>query len=266
MPIGTSNGDHYESEMHQLLDLPTVFDDAENKQKHLSQGDRGPLKITITPHNENGRAEAEKVADKLKEAGVDTLVASPLERSKETAEIIGKKLGITPQYDSRLATWDVGEHEGKPCETSNPVLEDYAKNKQDEPVPGGESFNEFINRAFAGIRDAVLNNKDKNLAIITHNRVEATLRGWEKTGQDNPDIDYKEAVKEETEPGVVRKTTFEPDATILQPGPAVKSKQINPTMKSMRDALFSHIMEMIERTKQGLSHILFHTATLLTTG
>src|SRR5258706_3315867 len=330
MPIGTSNGDHYESEMHQLLDLPTVFDDAENKQKHLSQGDRGPLKITITPHmqegayeqgtsegmiedrrnkpmnpaetrprmivdrvktwmgknqwpegeyansplskelgidditskgskgkpqsqldepkevhivrhgettandnntvrgtniptplNENGRAEAEKVADKLKEAGVDTLVASPLERSKETAEIIGKKLGITPQYDSRLATWDVGEHEGKPCETSNPVLEDYAKNKQDEPVPGGESFNEFINRAFAGIRDAVLNNKDKNLAIITHNRVEATLKGSEKTGQDNPDIDYKEAVQEETQPGVVRKTTFEPDATILQPGPAV---------------------------------------------
>jgi len=268
MPIGTSDGDHFETDMHQMLDLPSVFDDAENKQKHLSQGGRGPLKITITPHmnagedqqdtpqldepkevhivrhgetianddntvrgtkmpiplNENGRAEAEKAADKLKEAGVDTIVASPLERSKETAEIIGKKLGVTPQYDPRLATWDVGEHEGKPCETSNPVLEDYAQNKQDEPVPGGESFNDFTNRSFAGIRDAVLNNKDKNLAIITHNRVEATLRGWEKTGQDNPDIDYKEAVKEETEPGVVRKTTFQPDSTILQPGPAVGVK------------------------------------------
>src|SRR5260221_397194 len=310
MPIGTSDGDHFETDMHQMLDLPSVFDDAESKQKHLSQGGRGPLKITITPHmnagedqidqpgldepkevhvvrhgetianddntvrgtkmpiplNENGRAEAEKAADKLKEAGVDTIVASPLERSKETAEIIGKKLGVTPQYDPRLATWDVGEHEGKPCETSNPVLEDYAKNKQDEPVPGGESFNDFTNRSFAGIRDAVLNNKDKNLAIITHNRVEATLRGWEKTGQDNSNIDYKEAVKEETEAGVVRKTTFQPDSTILQPGPGVKNKQINPTMKSMRDALVSHIMEMSERTKQSLQDILLHPENLPTTG
>ncbi len=375
MPIGTSDGDHFESDMHQQLDLPSVFDDAENKKKHLSSEGRGPLKITITPHMNEGEDQQDtqqlpgemysyppskykgnintpirepedfdyiqkdnesdkdfrdrmgpenyrdlldngydegpvkgggygfktkrpqssltepkevhivrhgettanddntvrgtkmpKAADKLKEAGVDTLVASPLERSKETAEIIGKKLGVTPQYDPRLATWDVGEHEGKPCETSNPVLEDYAKNKQDEPVPGGESFNDFTNRSFAGIRDAVLNNKDKNLAIITHNRVEATLRGWEKTGQDNSNIDYKEAVKEETEPGVVRKTTFQPDSTILQPGPAVKNKQINPTMKSMRDALVSHIMEMSERTKQSLQDILLHPENLPTTG
>ncbi len=167
--------------------------------------------------NERGRQEAEKAADELKSKGVDTLVASDLQRSKETAEIIGKKLGIVPQYDPRLRTWNVGEHAGKPCSTSNPVLKEYAQNKQDEPVPGGESFNDFKGRSFAGIRDAILNNKDKNLAILTHNRVEATLKGWEKTGQDNPDIDYNEVVKEETEPGTVRTVQFQPDATILKP-------------------------------------------------
>src|SRR5882672_4758201 len=170
------------------------------------------------PLNENGRQEAEKAADELKDKGVDTIVASDLKRSRETAEIIGKKLGITPQYDRRLRTWDVGDHTGQPCETSNPILKDYAQNKQDEPVPGGESFNDFQERSFAGIRDAVLNNKDKNLAIVTHNRVEATLKGWEKTGQNNPNIDYNEVVKEETETGTVRTVQFQPNATLLQPG------------------------------------------------
>jgi len=170
------------------------------------------------PLNENGRAEAEKAADDLKSKGVDTIVASDLKRSRETAEIIGKKLGITPTYDRRLRTWDVGDHTGQPCSTSNPILKDYAQNKQDEPVPGGESFNDFQERSFAGIRDAVLNNKDKNLAIVTHNRVEATLKGWEKTGQNNPNIDYNEVVKEETEPGTVRTVQFQPNATLLQPG------------------------------------------------
>src|SRR6266853_6442745 len=41
------------------------------------------------PLNENGRQEAEKAADELKDKGVDTIVASDLKRSRETAEIIG---------------------------------------------------------------------------------------------------------------------------------------------------------------------------------
>jgi len=166
--------------------------------------------------NENGIAEAHKAGKELKEKGVDTIVSSDLQRAKETAAIIQKETGAEVQFDPRLRTWNVGEHAGKPCETSNPILKEYAQNKQDEPVPGGESFNDFKDRSFAGIRDAILNNKDKNLAILTHNRVEATLKGWEKTGQENPDIDYNEVVKEETEPGTVRTVKFQPNATILQ--------------------------------------------------
>src|SRR6266853_747668 len=171
--------------------------------------------------NENGIAEAHKAGKELKEKGVDTIVSSDLQRAKETAAIIQKETGAEVQFDPRLRTWNVGEHAGKPCETSNPILKEYAQNKQDEPVPGGESFNDFKDRSFAGIRDAVLNNKDKEVAILTHNRVEATLKGWEKTGQENPDIDYNEVVKEETEPGTVRTVKFEPDATILQPNTQV---------------------------------------------
>ena len=252
MVIGTPDGMSYEDEMHHELDIPSltqspnydpktdVYQRPPEGEQASTQGLAEPKEVHIVRHgettandndtvrgthipitlNETGKKEAEKASEDLKEKGVDTLVSSPLLRARQTAEIIGKKLGVTPQYDSRLATWDVGEHEGKPCETSNPILEKYAEHRQDEAPTGGESFNDFTNRSFAGIRDAVLNNKDKNLAIITHNRVEATLRGWQKTGQDNPDIDYKEVVKEST-PGNVRTIQFQPDATILQPGPTV---------------------------------------------
>jgi len=167
--------------------------------------------------NDKGIEEAHKAGKELKDKGVQVIVSSDLQRAKETSDILKKETGAEVQYDPRLRTWNVGEHAGKPCETSNPILKEYAQNKQDEPVPGGESFNDFQQRSFAGIRDAVLNNKDKEVAILTHNRVEATLKGWEKTGQTNPDIDYNEVVKEETEPGTVRTVKFEPDATILQP-------------------------------------------------
>lgn len=251
MVIGTPDNS-YEDEMHHALDIPMVADLSQKKPEtaddlvkssnydpktdvyqapleepkdvHIVRHGETQANDTNTvrgqdpiPLNENGRAEAEKAADNLKAKGVDTIVASDLKRSRETAEIIGKKLGITPTYDRRLRTWDVGDHTGQPCSTSNPILKEYAQNKQDEPVPGGESFNDFQDRSFAGIRDAILNNKDKNLAIVTHNRVEATLKGWEKTGQNNPNIDYNEVIKEETEPGTVRTVQFQPNATLLQP-------------------------------------------------
>src|SRR5258706_11356308 len=187
MVIGTPDNS-YEDEMHHALGIPMVADASQKRE---------PLRLTVTPNidetqpaleepkevhivrhgetqanddntvrgqdpvplNEKGRQEAEKAADELKDKGVDTIVASDLKRSRETAEIIGKKLGVTPQYDRRLRTWDVGDHTGQPCETSNPILKDYAQNKQDEPVPGGESFNDFQARSFSGIRDPVLNNK-----------------------------------------------------------------------------------------------------------
>jgi len=199
--------------------------------------------------NDKGREEAEKAADELKSKGVDTIVSSDLQRAKETSEIIGKKLGIEPQYDPRLRTWNVGEHAGKPCKTSNPVLKKFVQDTPDKQVPGGESFNEFTDRSFAGIRDAILNNKDKQLAIVTHNRVEATLKGWEKTGQDNPDIDVNEAVKEETEPGTVRPFTMQPNSSIMK-------DDVN-VYKNLNEAIQAYLMNRrskeFERRFKGLS-------------
>lgn len=218
--------------------------------------------------NENGIAEAHKAGKELKDKGVDLIVSSDLQRAKETAEIIKKETGAEVQYDPRLRTWNVGEHAGKPCKESNPVLKDYVQNKPDEQIPGGESFNEFTNRSFSGIRDAILNNKDREVAILTHNRVEATLKGWENTGQDNPDIDTNEAVKEETEPGAVRSVTFHPDASILQPGPATGVKLYpGKGPKTQSDTPFSQwANRMGENAAGSIKDLIQHPENIVGTG
>src|SRR6266851_3020335 len=162
-----------------------------------------------------GRKHALEAAEELRGKGLEALVSSPLARAKETSQIIGKELGIPITISDKLKTWNVGNFEGKPCEGNNDILQNYAEKKPDEVVPGGESYNQFKDRAFEGIREAILANKDKKLGIVTHHMVESSLEGWEKTGQDNPSLDLSKLFEDTDQPGSVRKMTMEPDSTIM---------------------------------------------------
>lgn len=59
-----------------------------------------------------GRAQAERVADELAAAGIARLVASDLARARETAEILGARLGLAPLFDPALREHDVGAWSG----------------------------------------------------------------------------------------------------------------------------------------------------------
>jgi 2,3-bisphosphoglycerate-dependent phosphoglycerate mutase len=255
MPIGTSDGEHYESDIHQMLDLPSVFDDSQS-QKNLSQGGqkREPLRVTITPNmyagedqldepktihfirhgatpenadntirekdtelTDEGRGQAAEAGRQLKEKGVNAIVSSTLPRAMESAHIIASKLGIIPQFDPRLNTWGMGSLEGQPCSEENlQAIKDHVAKTPDKPLGGEESFNDFKDRSFAGIRDAILNNKDKELGIVTHSKTEGALKSWEATGQDNPEIDPEVVNATPDKPGSIEPFTMQPDATIMQ--------------------------------------------------
>jgi 2,3-bisphosphoglycerate-dependent phosphoglycerate mutase len=166
---------------------------------------------------DTGRKQAEVAAKQLKSEGVDAIVSSNLPRAKESAHIIAAKLGIVPQFDNKLNTWGMGKLEGLPCDAEvNKQMKDAVEKTPDEPVGGEESFNDFKDRAFSGIKDAINNNQGKKLAILTHNKVEATLKAWHNTGQDNPSIDPKEVSKEREQPGSVEPFTMKTNSTIMQ--------------------------------------------------
>ena len=135
------------------------------------------------PLSDKGREEAKATAEGLKDKGITALVASNLGRAKETADIIGKAIGVTPEYTHDLRPWDLGKFTGTSTKEAIPKLREYSTTKQDEKVPEGESFNEFKGRAFKGVSQAIADHPNDKLAIVTHHRVERLLHAWDQNGQ-----------------------------------------------------------------------------------
>jgi broad specificity phosphatase PhoE/cation transport regulator ChaB len=159
---------------------------------------------TDVPLTDEGREEAVKAAGKLKKYGIQVIVHSDLSRATETAKIIGKELGIKPISSPKLRPWDLGKFSGMSTKDAMPQIEKYVRNEPDEPVPEGESFNDFRNRAFQGIKDAFKKAGGKTLAIVTHHRNERLMTAWDKVGQPaDHTIDLNEFAKKGDPPGGV---------------------------------------------------------------
>jgi len=64
------------------------------------------------PLNAEGRAEAQAVGRRVTAMPIDRVVSSPLERTRETAEIIGRHVGRPVSVDERLIETGLGPWEG----------------------------------------------------------------------------------------------------------------------------------------------------------
>ena len=139
-----------------------------------------------------GRETAKQTGEALKSKGIQVIVASDLSRGKETADIIGKIIGVKPTYTDKLRPWDLGELTGKSTKEAIPVIKEYIK-QPDKPVPKGESFNSFKHRTFTGLADAFDTAGTQKLCIVTHHRVERLIKSWLAAGQpsDHGLIDLK---------------------------------------------------------------------------
>jgi probable phosphoglycerate mutase len=114
----------------------TRFD---NAKKELTQG---WLKEGL---DEQGLKEAHAAAERIKKGGyaIDKLVCSDLPRAAETAEIVGKAIGLVPIHTPSLRCQDIGVLAGQPEEAVNSVLAELALKHPDFKIPNGESSNDF---------------------------------------------------------------------------------------------------------------------------
>jgi len=64
------------------------------------------------PLNERGRDQARRLADSFSGDAVDAIYESDLSRARETAEILGARLGLPVAVDPDLREIDVGSREG----------------------------------------------------------------------------------------------------------------------------------------------------------
>ncbi|HWE13622.1 MAG TPA: histidine phosphatase family protein [Solirubrobacteraceae bacterium] len=110
-----------------------------------------------TPLNDTGRRQAHQLAEKVAADGVASLWSSDLSRARETAEIVGSRIGRTPTLDARLREGCRGRWEGHlmiDIERQEPDL--YAAWRRAGPhfrFPGGESLLDQQKRVQAALSD-----------------------------------------------------------------------------------------------------------------
>ena len=122
--------------------------------------------------SEEGKKQAEILADKLKDKGIEIIFYSPRIRSKETTKIINKKLNAKTKevYDFRERN-AYGVMTGlRKTEANNKYPKEVAKIKKDKlnhKVKNSERYTHFRERIMKSLTDLSNSNYD-TIAIITH--------------------------------------------------------------------------------------------------
>ena len=127
-----------------------------------------PEKIP-SPLTEKGRKEIEKLAKKLKNEKIDLIFSSDLQRTKETAQIIGEILNIKPIFSKKLREINAGIFEGKSLKEYQSFWENYSQRFQKRPK-GGENYQDVKKRVFKFIKELENKYQGKTILIISHAR------------------------------------------------------------------------------------------------
>jgi probable phosphomutase (TIGR03848 family) len=115
----------------------------------------GPVLAGWTPGlhlDDRGWAQAEAVADRLRDTRFDAVVSSPLERCVETAFTA---TGTEVVVDERLGECRYGDWTGKPLKelAKTPLWKVVQQHPSAAVFPDGEALRDVQNRAVAAVRD-----------------------------------------------------------------------------------------------------------------
>jgi broad specificity phosphatase PhoE len=96
------------------------------------------------PLDQTGRAQAQALAEQAVPYEFAALWCSPLLRARETADIVARRIGLTPREDPRLMETDAGDWTDRSfAEVLAETPQEFARFKDGDPTfafPGGESF------------------------------------------------------------------------------------------------------------------------------
>ena len=125
-----------------------------------------------------GREQMRRTAGRLKGAGVDRLVASPLGRCRESAGIVGAALGLSPEIEPAFSEITLGDWEGLTIDDVRQRFpgsyEERGKDIANFRPPAGESFVDLSDRAWP-VFLRILAGEAKSIVIVGHAGVNRVL-------------------------------------------------------------------------------------------
>ncbi len=127
--------------------------------------------VVDVPLNDEGRRQAQLLADHLKAHSIDAIYSSDLARAWDTAVVIGQGVGVPPQADQRLRETNAGVFQGLTGDEVNRryprELAQFNSNYMDFVIPNGESQRQVQTRAYAAFQEIVARG-GKEIALVSH--------------------------------------------------------------------------------------------------
>jgi broad specificity phosphatase PhoE len=130
------------------------------------------------PLTEKGIKQVQKSAKLANKKKIDLIFASDLLRTKQTAEIVSKEIGVKVKLDKRLREVDLGIFNGKAMKEFglfwregkklNPLQ--YYSNRYKISAPKGENYKDIENRLNDFIKEVESKYKGKNIIVVSHSR------------------------------------------------------------------------------------------------
>lgn len=133
--------------------------------------------ITDIPLNENGSRQAKEAAQALKSINVNSLYTSPLQRCRQTADIIGKETRLEPRDMTGLIELNFGWLEGRPFHDHSSQNFSYLVRLYDQfahrviRALTGESIRSFQRRIMADWNRILDENPEGTIIVVGHSAV-----------------------------------------------------------------------------------------------
>ncbi len=136
---------------------------------------------TDVPLNDEGREMAEVAREEYKDVHFDICYSSPLQRAKETAEILLRGRNVPIITDDRLMEMSFGDYEGlkysfeKSESPISVIFRDPGNYK--ESIGGAETFEELFKRTGEFLREVALPelDKGKDILIVGHGAMNSSI-------------------------------------------------------------------------------------------
>jgi len=158
--------------------------------------ERDGLAVDDPPLTEQGRWQAQALADRLADVEIDEILVSPLVRAQQTAAPLLERLGREAVTVPWLAEIGAPRWEGTPTEVVARIFEDEWARPLEElwnGLPGGESFHDFHTRVTTGLDSMLdeagatrtsdapplwdLHNPARRIVVVAHAGTNATALG-----------------------------------------------------------------------------------------
>ena len=147
-----------------------------------------------------GKKDAKQLAAGFKGAAVAKLYCSDLKRSCDTAEAIAKVVDVEATVDERFKPWNLGDFQGKPVQDSLDQIIELMTEKPDKAAPGGESYNDFLERYIPALKDAFADAEkapDQFVVIVSHMRNQRAAQAWFDAGMKGTKVNTETLVSED---------------------------------------------------------------------